>query len=105
MQTELIEVAIAAVLIGLVLFVIRRASIASRKTAQTARERLSLEEPAPAKRVRKRARPGEPEKPALVEAKPPEPVADEPEVAADADATAAYKAGLAKTRGGFVARL
>ena len=120
MQTELIQLAIAAVAIVLVLFVLRRASLASRKKVTSARARLGMEEAAPPKRVRKRPRPGEeaapkpaPKKPA--EPEPPqaneeeaaaEPQADEgPVAAADADATAAYKAGLAKTRGGFVARL
>ncbi len=117
MQTELIEVAIAAVLIGLVLFVLRRASVASRKKAISARERLGMEEPAAVKRVRKRARPGEEPTAPAERAKPAdtrtkkeiespevsEP--DEPVEPADADAAAAYKAGLAKTRGGFVARL
>ena len=118
MQKELIELALAAIGILLVLFVLRRASIASRKAAITARERLGMEEEAPAKRVRKRARPGEEAAPtatakprAKPAIEPSEDVIDTGEVPegdlapADADATAAYKAGLAKTRGGFVARL
>jgi len=101
---ELIELAIAAVAIILVLFVLRRASIASRNKAKSARERLDLEEEAPAKRQRRRPRPGEealppPAKPAR------KPVEDKPEVHGDAEEAAAYKAGLTKTRGGFVAKL
>src|SRR5437764_5545736 len=105
MQTELLQLAIAAVVLVLILFVLRRASIKSRERApESARERLGVEEAAPAiKRERRRPRP-ELAKP---EAKPekqkkPEP---KPEPAPEPDVAAAYKAGLAKTRGGFVAKL
>ena len=118
MQTELIELAIAAAVILLVLWVLRRASKASQIKAATARERLGMEEQAPQRRQRRRPRPGEEALPARVEAKvePKKPTGDPaagdrvsepdgPEVHGDAEATAAYKAGLAKTRGGFVAKL
>ena len=117
MQTELIQLAIAAVAILLVLFVLRRASIASRKRAVSARSRLGMEEAEAPKRIRKRPRPGEEAAPAKPTAKPAgKPAAvdededrasipDDAVAPADADATAAYKAGLAKTRGGFVARI
>ena len=102
MQTELIELAIAIVVIGLVMIVLRRASARSKqRTPQSARERLGYDPDEPARQRRRRRRDDE--------AKAPEPRrAPEPEVdeaPADADTTAAYKAGLAKTRGGFVARL
>jgi fused signal recognition particle receptor len=126
MSTELIELVVAAVAILLVLFVLRRASTKSREKAPaSARERLDLEPEAELaakpRRERKRPRPNQVGKKTKTEpGKPskPEPAkrelddrddgddeAAEPVPAADAAATAAYKAGLAKTRGGFVARL
>jgi fused signal recognition particle receptor len=111
MSTELMELAIAAVAIGLVLFLLRRASLASQKKAPaSARERLGMEpEPeAAAKPRRERKRPkvhqtGKRPEPANQRAKSPELKAEEPEVSLEA--AAAYKEGLAKTRNGFVARL
>jgi fused signal recognition particle receptor len=101
MQTELIQLGIAIVVILLVLLVLRRASKKSRAAAPAAaRERLGLEEEIAEKAKRKRAKP-EPAKPAPVEEAPEE----EAPVVADAETAAAYKAGLAKTRGGFVAKL
>jgi len=106
MQTELLELAIAIIAIALVMVVLRRASARSRNRApQDVRQRLGVEpEPeAGRRRERKRPRPGaaqaepEPAEPAEP-ARPAEPVTD-------AEAREAYKAGLAKTRGGFVARL
>jgi fused signal recognition particle receptor len=118
MSTELLELGIAAVVLVLIMLWLRRASARSRERGPTtARERLDLEEAAPQpKRERKRPRPGQPAKPApppKQKAKPkPEPEEEEEEeedeeelAPADAETTAAYKAGLAKTRGGFVARL
>ena len=110
MQDELIKLAIAVVAIVLILFVLRRASAKSKaKAPSSARERLGVEpevEAAP-KRQRKRPRPGE--KPAPTPAPAPAAkaaeAAPEPEAPTDAEAAEAYKAGLAKTRGGFVARL
>jgi fused signal recognition particle receptor len=119
MQTELLELAVALVAIALIMIVLRRASAKSRENATASvRERLGVE-PEPAqkpRRERKRPRPGAPQAPT-----PPEPVeadgarvarprevpeAAEPSTApVDAEARDAYKAGLAKTRGGFVARL
>ncbi len=111
MQNELIQLAVAAVAIALILFLLRRASIKSRQRApDSIRERLGAdEEPAP-RRERKRPRPErarperEPEaKPVEKKAKPPPEPEQDKEV--EAETAAAYKAGLARTRGGFVAKL
>src|SRR5438128_1192703 len=102
MQTELTQLAIAAVVIAAILLLLRRASIKSRQRAPASvKERLGVEDQAPpARRERKRPRP-EAAKP---EPKPePKPKPEPPPPAADE--VAAYKSGLAKTRGGFVARL
>src|SRR3569623_1668460 len=89
MPKELLELAIALVVLALIMVVLRRASLKSQQKAKaTTKERL--EEPTKA-----------------VEARPGEPAA-EPEAPVektDAETAAAYKAGLAKTRGGFVARM
>jgi len=98
---ELIKLAIAVVAIVLVLFVLRRASAKSKaKGATSARSRLGQDEVEDVKprRKRNRPRPGEPE-PA------PEPEPEAPTEPVDAESRDAYKAGLAKTRGGFVARI
>ncbi|MGE3545557.1 MAG: signal recognition particle-docking protein FtsY, partial [Kofleriaceae bacterium] len=95
----------------LILLVLRRASAKSRSQPTSIRDRLGVEvEPERPKRVRKRPRPGQPAKPATAEnADEREQEADdeveEPEVPADPAAREAYRAGLAKTRGGFVAKL
>src|SRR5262245_33148187 len=97
MEKELIELAIAVVVIALVLFVLRRASAKSRERAPASiKERLGVEE-AEAKPKRRPA-----EKAAAAEEKAPEAA---PPAAPSEDEVAAYKAGLAKTRGGFVARI
>lgn len=106
MQKELIELAVAIVVIALVMFVLRRASQASKnRSPQSARERLGYD-PEDNKPARKRRRDLEAEAAAARRApvveRTLEPVEQEP---ADAEATAAYRAGLEKTRGGFVARL
>jgi fused signal recognition particle receptor len=113
MSTELMELAIAAVAIGLVLFVLRRASLASQKNAPaSARERLGIEpEAEAAKPRRERKRPkvhqaGKPSSKPAKRARSPEPEAEEEdEPVVSAEAAAAFKEGLAKTRNGFVARL
>ncbi len=100
---ELIKLAIAVVALVLVIFVLRRASAKSKaKGASTARTRLGQDEVEDVRprRQRNRPRPGEPEKP--IEAVP---APEEPAEAIDEESRAAYKAGLAKTRGGFVARI
>jgi len=117
---ELIKLGIAVVAIVLVLFLVRRAGAKSRLKATSARERLGVEEAEEARprRERKRPRPGEPELPPKKAAEPEEPEPGKArragprstseggaEVEVDQDARDAYKAGLAKTRGGFVARL
>jgi fused signal recognition particle receptor len=98
---ELIQLAVAIVVIAIIVLLLRRASDKSRAAAGTsARERLGYEEEAPhQQRRRRRPKAGEPE-PARAEA-----AIEEPEPESDAETTAAYKAGLAKTRGGFVAKL
>jgi fused signal recognition particle receptor len=106
MEMELVYFAAALAGLGLVLLVLRRAALKSRGQATTARERLGVEEPAPQRRQRKRPRLGQaaaptsPTEPAAVD----EPADDEP-AREPTEAEAAYRAGLAKTRGGFVARL
>src|SRR5262245_21931140 len=107
MPTELLQLAIAIAVIVVILLVLRRASARSRAQAPaSARERLGVE-PAPEarpRRERKRPRPGEPAAPAAPEPRR-EPAAPAAEAPVDAEARDAYKAGLTKTRGGFVARL
>jgi fused signal recognition particle receptor len=104
------------VVIGLVAL-IRRSAKKSRDAApQSVQDRLGVKDQ-PVRRERRRDRPVEKaEKVEKVERKPekkPEPKkpekakkpAPEPADEVDEDAAAAYKAGLAKTRGGFVAKL
>jgi fused signal recognition particle receptor len=133
MQTELLQLAIAIVAIGLIIFLLRRGATKSRAQAPSSiQDRLGLrpEEEKRPTRIR-RKRPEDAEQPA--EARPAKQVREpeagrraEPEAAAEADereagedraepaeaeaaidaeARDAYKAGLAKTRGGFVAKL
>ncbi|HEX3764236.1 MAG TPA: signal recognition particle-docking protein FtsY [Kofleriaceae bacterium] len=109
MQTELLELAVAIVVIALILLVLRRASARSRARAPASiRDRLGVEAPTEARprRQRQRPRPGEPAPPPPAEPRAearPAPAEPAPEV--DREARDAYAAGLAKTRGGFVARL
>jgi fused signal recognition particle receptor len=105
MQTELIELAVAIVVIGLVMIVLRRASARSKgRTPESARERLGYDPEEPVQQRRRRRR--DADKPELVRAQAPKPdVAEIEQAPTDAETAAAYKAGLAKTRGGFVARL
>jgi len=117
MQTELVELAIAIVVIAIIMVVLRRASARSRQhSAQNVRERLGVEPEAATRprRDRKRTPAGEPEAKGPTEAGPaaePSPEAareqrgEDDGAAIDAEARDAYKAGLAKTRGGFVSRL
>ncbi|HEX5061095.1 MAG TPA: signal recognition particle-docking protein FtsY [Kofleriaceae bacterium] len=111
MQTELIHFGIAIVVVILVLLWLRVASKRSRTTGPTdTRARLGLEEK-PEAPVRKRPVKTAKKPEAVPEAEKrkaeQEEKAEEEEVAAvtDEETAAAYKAGLAKTRGGFVARL
>src|ERR1051325_9570718 len=99
MQTELIELAVAIAVLVLILAVLRRASMKSRERApDTVKERLGIAEEPVEKKKKKTA---EPAKPTEKE----EPEEEEPARPVDAEAAASYKAGLAKTRGGFVAKL
>jgi fused signal recognition particle receptor len=118
MPIELVKLAAAILIILVVLFLLRRASARSReKGAVTAKERLGVEtapEGRPRRERRRRpdeaeaeaaadeARPTEAKREAKREARRPP---DEPDEAVDTEARDAFKAGLAKTRGGFVARL
>jgi fused signal recognition particle receptor len=83
-----------------VVIVLRRASARSQAKAGTARERLGVEAEAAPQRRRRRRDEAKPEaKPEEVEEEEvPQPVSDE-------ESREAYKQGLAKTRGGFVAKL
>jgi fused signal recognition particle receptor len=107
MPNELLELAAILAVLVVILLVLRRASARSRQNApQSVQERLGIEAEVEAKpqRRRKRPRPGQPAEPDVE----PEPAAPAPPAAAapaDAAATDAFRAGLAKTRGGFVARL
>jgi fused signal recognition particle receptor len=118
---EYLQLGIAVVAIILLLIVLRRASDKSKaSTAASVRERLKIEEAVHHGRPRRR-RADEPkavdegEKGEKKEEKEEEEegerekgkddVEEEEELSADADARDAYKAGLAKTRGGFVAKL
>jgi len=114
MQTELIQLGIALVVIAIVIFLLRRASAKSRKEAPAdVRSRLGLEEQAEAPPKRKRPVKTA-KKPEAVPRREEEEEAEEQEkereeevrpAVADAETAAAYEAGLAKTRGGFVAKL
>ncbi len=106
--TELIQLAVAVVVITLVVLALRGAAKRSRSAAGTsARERLGYEEDAPQQQRRRRRdrKPGDgPQTEEAVEE--PRPARQKREAApADAETEEAYKAGLAKTRGGFVAKL
>ena len=106
---ELIKLAIAAIVLALVIFLLRGAAARSRAKAPTARERLGVSpeaEEARPRRQRKRPRPGQAALPQdEVTARREEREEREEVGPADAEAAEAYKAGLAKTRGGFVARI
>ncbi len=126
METQLLELAAGIAAIVAVLLLLR---VSARKSManKSAMERMGAAEPAPSRRrerPERRARPERPEraeKKAKPERKPePEPEREEPEEEeaeeeaereeaaappSDDEARAAYKAGLAKTRGGFVAKL
>jgi fused signal recognition particle receptor len=116
---EILQLAIALIAITTVVLLLRRAAAKSKARGPvTARERLAVEEAAKPERVRKRPRkhygkPGEPEPEPEAEEEVEEEeeeaqreeIEEEPLVVADAEARDAYKAGLAKTRGGFVAKL
>jgi len=106
MQTELIELAVAIVAIALVMFVLRRLSAKSKdRSPQSARERLGYDDE-DLKPTRKRRRDLEAEAARAAEDRArPIPRPTVPETPPDAETAAAYKAGLEKTRGGFVAKL
>ena len=100
---ELITLAAAVGGMLIVLALLRRASSKSREAANATRgvqERLGVAGDGPPKRQRKRPRPGQ-------AAIPDAAASSVEEIAAPTtdEAGAAYQAGLAKTRGGFVARM
>ena len=111
MTSELIELGIAAVVLALVMLVLRRASLRSQQRApESARDRLGIQAPEVAddkKPKRERKRPklhGQKKKDAAPD-KPPRARSPEPEPEVAPEEVASYKEGLAKTRGGFVAKL
>jgi fused signal recognition particle receptor len=102
---ELIQLACAIVAIAIIVVLLRRASNKSRAAAGTsARERLGYEEEV-SHQQRRRPRRAKPGKPAEEAEAPPAEEIEEEAPLTDAETAAAYKAGLAKTRGGFVAKL
>src|SRR6266404_4259094 len=115
MQTELIELAVAIVGLTLIMIVLRRASAKSRERApESVKERLGLKEETEPDKKKKRPKPEAKPEAKKAEKKQPEPepeeeadeeAEEEKEAPSDAETAAAYKAGLAKTRGGFVAKL
>jgi fused signal recognition particle receptor len=118
MQTDLLELGIAIVMIALIVFILRRSAAKSRASAPASiQDRLGLrpEDDKRPKRVIRRASAaaGKPDQaPAKqdreAEARGREAEAqdrDEAEAPVDGEARDAYRAGLAKTRGGFVAKL
>src|SRR5580765_4355151 len=110
MEKELIELGIAIVILALIMVWLRGASKKSREEAPASiRERLGVEEVEKPKRERKRKPEPKPEpEPEPVEAKPepkPKKRKPEPEPEPEPEVKEAFKAGLAKTRGGFVAKL
>jgi fused signal recognition particle receptor len=122
MDKELFQLAIAVVAIVLIVIVLRRAAARSRaKATSSVQDRLGLRaEQAPPRRIHRRKLPGaeKPAEPAEADAdadtaEAAREEAEEAEAAeaaddagaVDAEARDAYKAGLAKTRGGFVAKL
>jgi fused signal recognition particle receptor len=105
MTTELVYLGVAAVVIVLIIFLLRRAATKSAAAApKSVQGRLGVSDEPP--RRQRRPRPGRPA--AVTEAREQTEAAledREPEAEVDAEARDAYKAGLAKTRGGFVARM
>jgi fused signal recognition particle receptor len=107
-QKELIQLGVAIVVIVLVLLVLRRASAKSRGKAELGtRGRLGLEEAPPQKQRKRPIKQPKTAKGAVeAEAEEREPEEEEAELPPpDIDTAAAYKKGLAKTRGGFVAKM
>jgi fused signal recognition particle receptor len=108
MSTQLVILVVAIVaLAGLVALLRRAAKRSQERTTRAVQERLGVEQDQPARRRRERVapRPGGSRKPASAgtAAAPAKPA--EPATPVDAEARAAYQAGLAKTRGGFVTKL
>jgi fused signal recognition particle receptor len=106
-QTELIELGVAIVALGLIMVGLRKASARSRERGpDSIKERLGVaEEPAAKekKKPEKRPEPKPEKKPEPKVEKKPEKKKPEPEP--PSEEAEAYKQGLAKTRSGFVAKL
>jgi fused signal recognition particle receptor len=113
MATEIGYLLIALVAAGLIIWLLRRASSKSLlNRPQSTRDRLGIESDAPPARVRRRPRPGaattadgkrvDDGEGAEAQAE----AADQaPAAPVDAEAATAFRSGLEKTRGGFVAKL
>ena len=104
MVREIVTLAIVLSVVVFVLWLIRRAGDKTRNRVHSVQERVvgpAVVERTPRERKRQRRQDQRKPKPE------PEPEDDDEAPAApeDAEATAAYRAGLAKTRGGFVAKL
>jgi fused signal recognition particle receptor len=102
MTLQLVYLGIALLAVGGVLALLRKASSKSQTLSPSARNRLGLQEDEPVVRQRRRPRPGDESK---VSESPTQTPPRQPMPPSDEAATAAYKAGLAKTRGGFVSRM
>ncbi len=114
MQTELIELGVAIVALGLIMVGLRKAATRSRERGpDSIKERLGVEEPKPEKRKpeAKKPEPKAEKKPEPKAEKKPEPKVEKkpekkkPEPERVTEEAEAYKQGLAKTRSGFVAKL
>ncbi len=108
MVREIVTLAIVLSVVVFVLWLIRRAGDKTRNRVHSVQERVvgpAVVERTPRERKRQRRQDQRKAKP---EPEPEEDDDDDDEAPAapeDAEATAAYRAGLAKTRGGFVAKL
>lgn len=109
MQTEIVELGAAGVALSLIVYALRRASIRSQRQAPaSARERLGYDDdPQPARRRRRRDAEvaADSTAPARDTNAAPARLPSDAASASDTEATAAYRAGLEKTRGGFVAKI
>ena len=107
MQQELIKLAIAVVALVIVFLLLRRAAAKSRLRAASARERLGVEPAIEGRPRRQRQKPGQPAVPGRAQDAEAEAEAetDGPDAPVDAESRDAFKQGLARTRGGFVARI
>ena len=103
MSTQMVILVVAVAAMVAVIALLRRAASRSRdNTTRAVQERLGVEAEVPQRRRERVApRPGGSRKPAAARATP----APTPLPPPDDEARSAYTAGLAKTRGGFIAKL